>query len=76
MAPSDRMTRITTWCTSRGEVVQVSVAVLDEDSWEPLAIATEHVGPFDDVDAVLAYATEAAVNLSRGQYAGQQSLAL
>jgi hypothetical protein len=51
--------RTTLWETSRGELLQVSVAVLD-DAWDPQSEITTAVGPFDDPGQAVATTTEAA----------------
>lgn len=51
--------RTTLWETERGELVQVSVSILDE-LWEPQSEITTAVGPFDDAAQVLAHTTDAA----------------
>lgn len=70
----DYVTRSTSWHDPAGNLVQVSVAMLDPSTWDELSCVTEHVGPFDDGAAVVAQAVEVAVNLARGQYPTQQSL--
>lgn len=45
--------RTTLWESAQGELLQVSVAVLD-DLWEPQAEVTTPVGPFDDKSEALA----------------------
>jgi len=71
----DYVTRSTAWHDPAGNVVPVSLAVLDPETWDVLSCVTEHVGPFDDVPAIVAQSVEVAVALARGQYPGQQSLA-
>lgn len=56
--------RTTIWRDLDGRTLQVSVACLD-DAWEPHAVVTEHVGPFDDLEEVLEAAWGAAHHLSR-----------
>ena len=70
------MHRHTVWQAREGAVEQVSCAVLDTQTWEELACATESVGPFESAPAILQVACITAVNLARGQYRGQQELAL
>ena len=71
--PSTRVLRVTWWHTeSSGDTVQVSVAILDSD-WEPLAEATQLIGPFDDpMDALRESITQARALADR-QYPGQRS---
>lgn len=54
--------RITTWHADGAGVVQVSVCCLDS-IWEPVCEVTEAVGPFDDVEQVIAIATDRAHRL-------------
>lgn len=65
--------RVTTWAGSSG-VMQVEAAVLDADTWEPLAHAVESVGPFDSALERIEVALHHAINLADGQYPGQLTL--
>ena len=44
--------RTTSWHDDRDNLVQIAVAVLDDD-WEPAYEETRPVGPFDDHQAVI-----------------------
>jgi len=66
--------RVTMWIADRN-TVQVSFALLASD-WEPIAIVTEHVGPFDEVEEIIAEARSEALRLARGELAGQRALPL
>lgn len=68
------VTRWTYWRDERGEVTQVSVAVLEVETWEPQAVVTESVGPFDDVERIAGQALLDAKNLARRQVPGQLGL--
>lgn len=54
--------RVTYWHNARGDIVQLSVACLDEMS-EAVCEVTEQVGPFDTVDEVRAQAEAIAHSL-------------
>lgn len=45
--------RTTLWESAQGELLQVSVTILD-DVWEPQATVTTPLGPFDDKSEALA----------------------
>lgn len=51
--------RTTLWETDRGDLLQVSVAVLDSE-WEPQSEITTAVGPFDDPVQAVADTTDHA----------------
>jgi hypothetical protein len=51
--------RTTLWETDRGELVQVAVAVLDEQ-WDPQAEVTTPLGPFDSPTDAVVETTEQA----------------
>lgn len=70
------MTRTTFWADERGQVTQISVGLLDTETWEPQAVVTEAVGPFDRVEVVVQGATLDAKNLARRQLAGQLHLSI
>ena len=66
------MHRVTLWQDDAGQTFQVAVACLDQD-WELHAEATEQVGPFDDLQAVIAQ-TRARAEAVGGWHAHQREL--
>lgn len=75
MRENPYVVRTTWWEGTRGPE-QVAVAMLDPDTWEPLAEAVERIGPFDRPDTARTVAAAAALNLARRQLAGQLEMEL
>lgn len=62
------MLRQTRWADDAGHLVQVAVAVLDDDTWELRAEVTEQVGPFDDPWHLISECARRALALAEGRH--------
>ena len=61
--------RVTLWYDAAGECRQVAVCLME--NWDPVAEATEQVGPFDSPTEAVWRAEAVAINLASGQLPGQ-----